>query len=339
MKYFIILSLITLPNCWVKSQQLPHQLDVRIGTSYIEKDNLGITYTLSQEQIGLNVGHFVLRSTDEKNSTLNVGGSFYHHFAGRSKYSSLKTWYWKTGVIFLDEAVTSRYSFKVKHYKSGAAKFYFGRDFDINKKMGFTIAAGPFMRHYFSHNFEDLTALKNKISAGFDFAMYYRLLSPEGNNEGGNVTDRFDVNVGVSVTEFNNCGVRYWVNQSAFGVNVGSYYRNPALSASYYLHLLGKSRFTEIKPWFFKAGVTYADFPPPYVGVGVFSVHQKMLTPKLNVGRNINFNERFGMMISAGPFFRHYFHPTAEGKGKLTILPNSDFFFPAGIDLSLFYRP
>src|SRR5689334_7604480 len=74
--------------------------------------------------------------------------------------------------------------------------------------------------------------------------------------------NHFDANIGLSTADATNVGVRYNFKQNSIGINIGGGIPSRQAwqiisSVSVYRHLWGNSKFTEVMPWYLKAGVHF----------------------------------------------------------------------------------
>jgi hypothetical protein len=150
------------------------------------------------------------------------------------------------------------------------------------------------------------------------------------------IPERFDINGGISASDFINVGMRYEFNQNQVGINIGVKPEKYTIkSLSYYRHTFGKSKHTTLKPWFAKAAVSYFKDTqePPFT-----NIFQRTIIARLHAGRHIYFSKRIGFMFAVGPIYRISFKREYKNGGTLPgKMPND--FFPASIDLALFFKP
>lgn len=108
-----------------------------------------------------------------------------------------------------------------------------------------------------------------------------------------------NVTAGIGLPELINLGLRVQFNQTQLGFSVGTF-PDPeediySLAADYYYHFGGSSEFTDLRPWFFKAGLEYSKSETEWEEVSYL-----FLVPR--VGREFNISERFAIALEAGIF-------------------------------------
>jgi hypothetical protein len=157
-----------------------------------------------------------------------------------------------------------------------------------------------------------------------------------------NWKDRFDINAGFSIMERFNVGTRYTIRQSQIGLNIGYGANNGrfgykftanSFSGSFYQHFGRTSRFSELKPWYVKPGLTYASFT--YQGDTTPWHRYGWCLAKTYIGRDFHFSHRFGSSFALGPLFAYY-KVKRTHDGISTSTPS--LLFAAGADLSVFYK-
>lgn len=102
------------------------------GFGTMESLNGGVRYRMKQCQIGLSAGSLPGYSY----KSLAVSSSFCYHFGGSSKFSDLRPWYGKSGLLYIvdeDEYVMD---------KGLYLPVQIGRDFNISNKFGINFELG-----------------------------------------------------------------------------------------------------------------------------------------------------------------------------------------------------
>lgn len=101
--------------------------------------------------------------------------------------------------------------------------------------------------------------------------------------------------IGAGFPEIVNVGAKFRYKQIEVGGTVG--YVNPTLSvtAESYFHFGGHSKYTTLRPWFFRLGADYVINDADRYGYLDF-----------RAGRDINFSKRVGMSISGGLTLKVY---------------------------------
>lgn len=144
---------------------------------------------------------------------------------------------------------------------------------------------------------------------------------------------RFDLNLGISSTDALNIGIRYGFRQNEIGLNIGGTLPAPGFfhiisSLSYYRHLWGKSRHSNVLPWYIKGAVHYSYSESELTQGDFFDTSHAGV--RLYLGRDLNFSPRLGASIASGPFV-YFFEEFYDGQ---RLRPR----IRAGVDLMLYYR-
>lgn len=109
--------------------------------------------------------------------------------------------------------------------------------------------------------------------------------------------ERINFAGGTGTPEMVNVGLRLQVDQNQYGINAGTNlaykHNNISLSGDYYYHFAGRSRFSSLRPWFIKTGLTYM------LSQDEWEKHMNLvLVPRL--GREFNITPQFGVALEAG---------------------------------------
>jgi hypothetical protein len=129
------------------------RINISAGVGTTEALNLGIRFQLKQSQIGFTIGSYPYKLNGLPTGTSPYGvfsTSYYHHFAGRTRYSIRKPWFYKVGISYLrgvEEDVI---------YKRGTVNLTLGRDLNLNKRFGVNICAGAAIIPYSVHTSDDV---------------------------------------------------------------------------------------------------------------------------------------------------------------------------------------
>lgn len=102
------------------------------GLGLPELLNVGMRLQFEQTQLGVTVGTAPWIEEDE----FSISGDFYYHFGGSSKFTTLKPWFVKTGLTFIqaeDEWERETLLILVPRI---------GREFNISSKFGIALEAG-----------------------------------------------------------------------------------------------------------------------------------------------------------------------------------------------------
>jgi hypothetical protein len=148
-----------------------------VGASFTEAYYLGVQYRIKQSELALNAGSYLdFDRTTSRNYFVSVSPTFYQHLWGKSKKTDLKPWYLKvaaTGTSYsYHPTTTSNQRGKVLY-----TKLHLGRDFNITKRLGFTISAGAYTELYRKSNFADASYRGNHhiTFPSIDLGLYYQL--------------------------------------------------------------------------------------------------------------------------------------------------------------------
>ena len=102
---------------------------------------------------------------------------------------------------------------------------------------------------------------------------------------------------GFGTPETVNIGVRMQVDQNQYGLAIGTSpgYKNDnfTVSGDFYYHFGGRSRQTNLMPWYIKSGLTYMNSEG-----GWEKRMNLLLVPRL--GRDFNLTPQFGVALEAG---------------------------------------
>jgi hypothetical protein len=148
------------------------------------------------------------------------------------------------------------------------------------------------------------------------------------------ITNQFDFNIGLSITDGINLGLRDSFGQNQIGVNLGGGLPHDGFwqvisSVSYYRHLWGHSKHTQIMPWYIKSAVHF-NYSESELTHGNFS-DTRNAGVRLYMGRDFNLSSQLGFSTAIGPAFIFF----DEFYGDQKVKPHT----LAGLDLMIFYRP
>lgn len=102
------------------------------GTGTPEMVNIGLRMRVDQNQYGLNIG----TNPGYKNENFNASGEFYYHFSGRSGHTSLRPWFFKTGLTYM----SSEGEWEKRMNLLLVPRL--GREFNITPEFGVALEAG-----------------------------------------------------------------------------------------------------------------------------------------------------------------------------------------------------
>lgn len=131
--------------------------------------------------------------------------------------------------------------------------------------------------------------------------------------------DKVSLSLGIGFTEQINIGVKAQIlDQAKVGLNLGWFPENQSngwllsIQGNIYYHLLGKSKFSDMHPWYGRLALNYLrdDF------WGIESVNWWYIN--LRLGRDIFLGERLGLSLDAGA----YYHLNPETTGNWRFGPS-----------------
>lgn len=150
---------------------------------------------------------------------------------------------------------------------------------------------------------------------------------------------RTEINIGASSTDAINAGFQYRFGQSEVGFNVGRLftrlpgYRFIAFSPSFHHHLWGKSKWTDLKPWYAKVAATNRYFSMrnnPDFG----DQRGRDFLLRVHLGRDFNFSKRTGFTASIGPCTTIYWNSNSSSEDENGFV----FSIAPSLDLSFYYQ-
>ena len=144
--------------------------------------------------------------------------------------------------------------------------------------------------------------------------------------------NNFKTSIGIGLFELINLGFDYHFKQSEAGLSIGTWpteLNGLSLTCNYYYHFAGKSRFSEVRPWFVRAGINMLRYKYTY------SIDYDYCAT-LRVGREFNFSNKIGVGIDAGASYLFYRYSKKLGENPFPT-GNILFFLPNG-SFKLFYR-
>jgi len=112
-----------------------------------------------------------------------------------------------------------------------------------------------------------------------------------------NSQKNFDLAVGIGIQEMAHVAVRYQLNQFKAGINIGSLPNKSTKSITYsgdvYYHFGGKSKYTAVRPWFVRSGLTCRRSED-----NLSIINDRWIY--LRAGRDFNLSKKLGISIDAG---------------------------------------
>jgi hypothetical protein len=110
------------------------KINVTWGIGFPELLNFGVRYEMGQTQIGVNYGSIPHTGAEE---WFSISSDVYYHFGGMTRLSERRPWYARTGLNYVRDETTSSIENDL------FLNVRIGRDFNISKKVGVEIDAGP----------------------------------------------------------------------------------------------------------------------------------------------------------------------------------------------------
>jgi hypothetical protein len=102
---------------------------------------------------------------------------------------------------------------------------------------------------------------------------------------------------GIGLPELMNLGLRLQFEQTELGISVGTAGwiedEEFSISGDFYYHFGGSSKFTTIRPWFLKTGLTFIQAEDEWDRETLL-----ILVPR--IGREFNISPKFGIALEAG---------------------------------------
>lgn len=108
------------------------EFNIAGGMGTPEMVNVGLRMQVDQNQYGVNMG----TNLGYKNENFTVSGDFYYHFAGRSGHTSLRPWFLKTGLTYMN----SEGEWEKRMNLLLVPRL--GREFNITPEFGVALEAG-----------------------------------------------------------------------------------------------------------------------------------------------------------------------------------------------------
>jgi len=117
--------------------------------------------------------------------------------------------------------------------------------------------------------------------------------------------ERTKVTLGFGIPELINIGFRTQINQSEAGLSLGffppeedswviSWEKMFSVCGDYYFHFAGKSRFSDLRPFYARAGLNYWKIEWEENDI------DNCLSTQIRLGRDFNFSKKTGMSLDAG---------------------------------------
>jgi hypothetical protein len=160
-KLFFVLLVAIVLNSIHKTMQAQDKFTISAGFGVPEWLYVGAKIPVNQFQFEVTAG----ASPIEDDNLFSMAGNFQYHFAGTSKFSNLKPWYGKTGLVYMRQNL-EYYLHEYLYWNIRA-----GRDFNITKQFGISVDVGLIIE---LHSWE--TIKKQEPSSDFDINLEYPVL-------------------------------------------------------------------------------------------------------------------------------------------------------------------
>ncbi|MDB5190701.1 MAG: hypothetical protein JWQ96_264 [Segetibacter sp.] len=139
-----VLVAITLVCGTVQEANGQKNLDVAFGIGIQEMTHVAARYQIDQFKFGISVGSFP--DTDVQSITFSADA--YYHFGGKSKRTTIRPWFARSGVIFIkSEGDLSTINHSWIYLRAG-------RDFNFSKTVGIALDAGMSKRINYKEEFK-----------------------------------------------------------------------------------------------------------------------------------------------------------------------------------------
>ena len=171
--------------------------------------------------------------------------------------------------------------------------------------------------------------------------------------------DKFNIGVGYGFRDFNNINIQYLMSENTgFGLGIGylpghishedyHFYnttKGRVVFLDYYMNFGNPSKSSGFPVWYIRTGIAYLlfqDFQSSYL-------NEKRLTEEhiinLQIGREINFSQKFGMRIQLGAsvsIYKNLIYGEYPPKSDFNFLPDLDLrlsSLPLNLGFNVFYR-
>jgi hypothetical protein len=138
--------------------------------------------------------------------------------------------------------------------------------------------------------------MKNRVFVSLFVAM--AILSLSQNTA---AQEKWNITAGAGFPEFVNIGAAYQLNQAQVALSgiLIPYVEGLifSVSADYYAHFAGTSRFAERKPWYFRTNLNFNQ-------TGSKDDYKQLMYLNLRVGRDLHISNKLGISIDIGPGIR-----------------------------------
>ena len=131
------------------------KVNVSAGIGSMELINVGVLFQGNQNQLGFSFGFI----PDKDGGAFSFAGDVYYHFGGSSDLSDRHPWFARFGMLYL------RTESKTYIDKYVFLNLRVGRDFNLSKKIGIVLDAGPMIQLFTLES-------ENKPSSDWNFPVY-----------------------------------------------------------------------------------------------------------------------------------------------------------------------
>jgi len=149
--------------CFVNLSVGQEKVNISAGIGLPELINVATKFQSKQTQFGIGIGFMPLQNE----SVISVTGDIYYHFAGVSQLSDRRTWYARTGLVYLRDET----DYFIDKYIYLNARI--GKDFNFTPKMGLAFDVGLIFELYNE-------TIRKVPPSGWDFDLEFPLLPSIG---------------------------------------------------------------------------------------------------------------------------------------------------------------
>lgn len=146
--------------------------------------------------------------------------------------------------------------------------------------------------------------------------------------------DKIIISGGFGIPELVYGGVKYQKNQMQMGLTLGFFpvfsYFTGSVTGDFYYHLLGSSKFSEIRPWYGKIGLSYLKDE-------TYHFKDKYFYSNLRFGRDFNISKKAGIDIYGGFSFQLY-HSRQIKVEYYSPFGYYEDYMPISLGISFFYK-
>jgi hypothetical protein len=146
--------------------------------------------------------------------------------------------------------------------------------------------------------------MKDKVKTLRGILLILAFLLTSGRQLSGQ--EKVNITAGAGFLETLNIGLRYQLNQSQWGLSIGTWPSVTdswfdwssliSISGDFYYHFGGFSEFSDLRPWYGRVGLDF-------IRIGWDGDIENNLEPHFRIGRDFYLNRAFGFSLDAGVGF------------------------------------